>query len=70
MYCLIIQDDMLVVDKVISCDTMVEVQETLEEIQPCLDSEYLLSGEVSSVTFGNFTYSFRKLDNASCLLAN
>lgn len=69
MYAVIVQDDLLAIDKVISCDTMAEVQSVLEEIQPLMDAEYLTVGEADSVSFGNFTYSFRKLDNANCLLA-
>ena len=67
MYCVIIQDDLLNIEQVIQCDTMKEVQDTLEKVQPFMDSEYLIIGEASTVTFGNKTYSFRKLDHANSL---
>ena len=68
MFVVVVQDDNLIVDKVIKCDTMVEVQSVLEEIQPLMDAEYLTVGEADSVSFGNFTYSFRKLEVASEIL--
>jgi hypothetical protein len=70
MYAVIVQDDTLAIEQVIQCDNMKIVQETLETIQPFMDCEYLIVGEASSLTFGNKTYSFLKLENANCLLAN
>jgi len=64
MYCVVVQNDYLVVEKVISCDTMAEVQAVLEALEPDMDSEYLVVGEASNLTYGLKTYSFRKLENA------
>lgn len=74
MFVVVVQDDNLIVDKVIKCDTMVEVQSTLEALEPDMDSEYLIVGKISNVTFynsdtnTNYTYSFLKLENANSLL--
>lgn len=68
MYAVVVQDDLLTVDKVIACDTMADVQDVLEEIQPFMDAKYLIIGQADTVTFGNFTYSFRKLEVASEIL--
>lgn len=76
MYSVVVQDENLVVEKVIRCDTMAEAQSILETLEPYMDAEYLLSGDVSNVTFfnsssgSNHTYSFLKLDNANNLLTN
>lgn len=65
MYVVIVQDDLLVVTSVIQCDTLAMVQEVLESLEPNMDSENLLLGNCSTITYGNseamFTYSFQKL---------
>jgi hypothetical protein len=76
MYAVVVQNENLVVEKVIRCGTMIEVQTVLETLEPDMDAEYLVSGEASCLTFfnsssgDNKTYSFLKLENANCLLAN
>jgi hypothetical protein len=56
MYAVVIQKG-LKVEKVISCDTLLNVQLTLETIEPDLDAKYLTSGEDVSVLFNETTYS-------------
>lgn len=76
MYTVVVQNENLVVEKVIRCDTMAEAQSVLETLEPYMDAEYLLSGDVSNVTFFNSssgtnkTYSFLKLEYANYLLTN
>lgn len=76
MYVVVVQDENFVVEKVIECDTMRIVQDVLETLEPDMDSEYLICGESSVLTFfnsssgSNHTYSFLKLDNANNLLTN
>lgn len=68
MYAVIIQDEHLVVKNIYRCRNMVEVQEVLEELEPSMDSEYLVSGEASTLTFYNKTYSVRKLESVENLV--
>jgi hypothetical protein len=49
MYTVVVQNENLVVEKVIRCDTMAEAQSVLETLEPYMDSEYLLSGDVSNI---------------------
>lgn len=76
MYSIVVQDENLVVEKVIRCDTMAEAQSVLEVLEPDMDAEYLLNGEISCLTFFNSisgtnkTFTFVKLDYANCLLTN
>lgn len=70
MYVVIVQDLTLNVRRVIQCETMLEVQNVLETIEPDMDSQYLINGDASSVPFGSFVYSFRKLENANCFFTS
>lgn len=65
MYCITVQNQYSVVTNCIQCNTMKEVQDVLDELEPDMDSEYLISGEASLLTFGDYTYSFRKLETAN-----
>lgn len=64
MYCVVVQNQYFVVTNCIKCETLAEVQNVLEELEPDMDCEYLISGEATICTFGNSTYSFYKLETA------
>lgn len=64
MFAVVVQNDNHIVEKVIRCRNLVEVQATLENLQPDMDSEYLMTGDLRNVTFDNKTYSFIRLETA------
>jgi len=68
MYCLTVQNQDNQVVNAIMCDSLLEVQEVLEIIEPYMDAQYLVSGEATVCTFGMFTYSFRKLEYAKDII--
>jgi len=64
MYCIVVQNQDCSVSQTIECDSLSQVQEVLEILEPNMDAQYLVSGEATNCTFGLFTYSFRKLEHA------
>lgn len=57
MYAVIIQDlGTLRINKVIECPSLYAVQEELEIIEPDMDSEYIINGDISAITFNETIY--------------
>mgnify|MGYP001582537159 CR=1 FL=1 len=68
MYGIVIQaEDNLMVEKIIECETLKEVQEELESLENTIDWSYIATGDMTSITVGNKMYHLSSIECSSIL---
>jgi hypothetical protein len=61
MYSIVVQDSSMLVKSVYVRNTLREIEELLDILEPMMDSRYLITGEKNTVTFNDNTYSFHSV---------